>query len=60
MQTRATLIITHRLIAMERMDEIIVLDQGHICERGTHQELIQAHGLYWSMVDTQNTVLDVV
>jgi ATP-binding cassette subfamily C protein CydC len=60
MQTHATLIITHRLIAMERMDEIIVLDQGHICERGTHQELIQAHGLYWSMVDTQNTVLDVV
>jgi len=42
MQGRTTLMITHRLIAMERMDEILVLDQGQIIERGTHEQLLAA------------------
>lgn len=58
MHERSTLVITHRLIAMERMDEILVLDQGHIVERGTHEELLQHAGLYRQMFDLQSTILD--
>jgi ATP-binding cassette, subfamily C, bacterial CydC len=49
MQGRTTLIITHRLIDMERMDEILVLDEGWIRERGTHDQLFKAEGLYHQM-----------
>jgi ATP-binding cassette subfamily C protein CydC len=51
MQGRTTLIITHRLIDMERMDEILVLDEGQIRERGTHEQLLKAQGLYHYMLD---------
>jgi ABC-type multidrug transport system fused ATPase/permease subunit len=50
MQGRTTLVITHRLIDMERMDEILVLDEGQIRERGTHDQLLQAEGIYHQMV----------
>jgi len=36
MQGRATLMITHRLVGLEHMDEIIVIEQGCIRQRGTH------------------------
>ncbi len=49
MQGRTTLIITHRLIDMERMDEILVLDEGQIRERGIHDQLLKAGGLYHQM-----------
>ncbi|HLH62017.1 MAG TPA: thiol reductant ABC exporter subunit CydC [Ktedonobacteraceae bacterium] len=51
MQGRTTLIITHRLIDMERMDEILVLDEGQVRERGTHEQLLKAEGLYHYMLD---------
>ncbi len=57
MQGRTTLLITHRLIKMERMDEILVLDQGKIRERGTHDQLLEAEGLYYQMYDMQNGIL---
>jgi ATP-binding cassette subfamily C protein CydC len=57
MQGRTTLIITHRLVAMERMDEILVLDQGHLKEHGTHAQLLAAGGLYRQMFDMQNSML---
>ncbi len=41
MKGRTTLVITHRLVDMERMDEILVLNEGRICERGTHNELLR-------------------
>ena len=46
MARRSTLIITHRLIGMEQMDEILTLHRGRIIERGTHAELLAAGGLY--------------
>ncbi|HEX6477940.1 MAG TPA: ATP-binding cassette domain-containing protein [Ktedonobacteraceae bacterium] len=49
MQGRTALIITHRLIDMERMDEILVLDEGQIRERGTHDQLLEAEGIYHQM-----------
>ncbi len=54
MQGRSALLITHRLIAMERMDEILVLDRGRVCERGTHEQLLAQGGFYRQMVDLQN------
>ena len=50
-QGRTTLVITHRLIDMERMDEILVLDDGQIRERGTHDQLLQAEGIYHQMIE---------
>lgn len=46
-QGRATLMITHRLTAMDMADEILVFQQGHIIERGTHQHLLQNEATYW-------------
>ena len=57
MQGRSTLLITHRLVDMESMDEILVLDNGQVIERGTHEELGRAGGLYARMISVQNQML---
>ena len=44
-----TLVIAHRLSTVVDADEIIVLDNGAIVERGTHQALLDAHGRYAAM-----------
>ena len=56
MRDRATLVITHRLVRMEDMDEILVLDGGRVVERGTHEELLQTGGLYSHMVEVQRDI----
>lgn len=53
MEGRTTLVITHRLIGLEQMDEILVLDKGQIVERGKHEELLQQKGLYHQMWETE-------
>ncbi|MGI8860879.1 MAG: thiol reductant ABC exporter subunit CydC [Rubrobacteraceae bacterium] len=57
MRDRATLVVTHRLVRMEEMDEILVLDAGRIVERGTHEELVRARGLYYRMLEVQREML---
>lgn len=57
MQGRTTLMMTHHLIAMERMDEILVLDQGRMIERGTHDQLLMKDGLYRRMFEVQDGML---
>jgi ABC-type transport system involved in Fe-S cluster assembly fused permease/ATPase subunit len=52
-RNRTTLVIAHRLSTIISADEIIVLDQGVIVERGTHQQLLAAGGLYASMWNRQ-------
>jgi ABC-type multidrug transport system fused ATPase/permease subunit len=54
---RSLLVITHRLIGLETMDEILVLDQGRVVERGRQDALLRADGLYRRMWDLQNQVL---
>jgi ATP-binding cassette subfamily C protein CydC len=57
MQGRATLMITHRLVGLEHMDEIIVMDQGCVRQRGTHIQLLAEDGLYRTMVALQDDLL---
>ncbi len=57
MQGRTTLMITHRLIEMDRMDEILVMDHSQVVERGQHTALLAAGGLYARMWQLQNQVL---
>jgi ATP-binding cassette subfamily B protein len=52
-QGRTTLVIAHRLSTIVGADEIIVLDQGEIVERGTHYALLAKSGLYASMWNRQ-------
>ena len=50
-ESRATLLVTHRLKGLELVDEIVVLDGGRVLERGTHAELLATGrryaGLWW-------------
>jgi ATP-binding cassette subfamily B protein len=52
-RNRTSLVIAHRLSTIVGADEIIVLDQGKIAERGTHSQLLAAGGLYASMWNRQ-------
>jgi ATP-binding cassette, subfamily B, heavy metal transporter len=52
-KNRTTLVIAHRLSTIVGADEILVLDQGVIVERGTHQQLLTHGGLYASMWNRQ-------
>lgn len=56
-RTRSLLLITHRLVGLECMDEIIVLDDGRIVERGTQAKLLAGDGLYRRVWDVQNRML---
>src|SRR6201992_1098458 len=52
-RNRTSLVIAHRLSTIIGADEIIVLDQGRIAERGTHGQLLSTGGLYASMWNRQ-------
>ncbi|MDR3469340.1 MAG: ABC transporter ATP-binding protein/permease [Xanthobacteraceae bacterium] len=52
-RNRTSLVIAHRLSTIVGADEIIVLDQGRIVERGRHSQLLAANGLYASMWNRQ-------
>ena len=58
MKRKTTLFITHRLVGMENMDEIIVMDHGRLVERGRHPNLIRENGLYHRLWMYQNRILD--
>jgi ATP-binding cassette subfamily C protein CydC len=57
MQGKTSLLITHRLISLENMSEILVMDHGLIVERGEYLELLHGHGLFWRLVELQNRIL---
>jgi len=56
---RTTLVIAHRLSTVVDADEIIVLDAGHVLERGRHRELLAAKGLYADMWAKQQEAREV-
>jgi len=53
MKGRTTFLIAHRLSTIRHADQILVLDQGRIVERGTHDQLTRTGGLYASLAATQ-------
>ena len=46
MATRTTVLISHRVSALQHADEIVVLDGGRVTERGTHADLVAREGEY--------------
>jgi ABC-type multidrug transport system fused ATPase/permease subunit len=46
MEGRTTIVIAHRLSTIQKMDRIIVMDDGKIVEQGSHKELLRANGSY--------------
>ena len=54
---RTTFMIAHRLSTIKQADQILVLDQGKIVERGTHASLVQGQGIYQQMYQMQSEQL---
>jgi subfamily B ATP-binding cassette protein MsbA len=53
MQNRTSIVIAHRLSTIQHADEIIVVQDGRIAERGSHEQLIQRSGLYRKLSEIQ-------
>lgn len=53
MQERTSLVIAHRLSTIQKCDRIMVFHHGELRESGTHQELLNLHGLYWRLYQLQ-------
>ena len=58
MKERSVLWITHRLVHLENMHEIIVLDGGRVSERGRHSELIGSNGIYSKLLRHQSQIIN--
>lgn len=50
---RTSLVIAHRLSTIHNADRIIVIEKGRIAEQGTHQQLMERHGIYARLIEMQ-------
>jgi ATP-binding cassette subfamily B protein len=53
LEGRTSVVIAHRLSTIREADQILVIDEGRVCERGTHEELLAAGSLYAELYRTQ-------
>lgn len=53
LEGRTSLVIAHRLSTIQRADRILVMHKGHLCEQGTHQELLAHRGIYHRLYELQ-------
>ncbi len=53
MMNRTSLVIAHRLSTIQHADEILVIQEGSVLERGTHEELLNLRGVYWKLSSLQ-------
>ena len=49
MEGRTCIIVAHRLSTIRQADEILVIDEGRILERGSHRELLARRGIYYNL-----------
>lgn len=54
MENRTSMVIAHRLSTIQNADEIVVLQDGEIAERGSHQQLLEQKGIYRRLVEMQS------
>jgi subfamily B ATP-binding cassette protein MsbA len=54
MKGRTTFVIAHRLSTIRRADQILVVENGQIVERGTHESLYELNGRYWDLYTRQH------
>jgi subfamily B ATP-binding cassette protein MsbA len=54
MKNRTSIVIAHRLSTIQHANEIVVIQDGKIAERGTHEELSELNGVYRKLSDFQN------
>jgi len=50
---RTTFVIAHRLSTVRRADLILLMEDGRVAERGTHEQLMERRGIYYDMVQRQ-------
>lgn len=60
MTGRTTFIIAHRISSLKHADEILVLEDGKIVERGVHEDLLKNNGPYQRIYDIQYQDKDVI
>ena len=53
LEGRTSLVIAHRLSTVRSADLVLVIDEGRIVERGNHDTLMEANGLYTELYETQ-------
>ena len=56
MQDRTTFVIAHRLSTIQKADQILVIEDGRIVERGKHEQLIALKGRYWELFTYQSRI----